>query len=208
MAGYYEAGSSATTVWTGWVLDSNSITSTADCSYIWRQWASGTADNTTSGATSNNIWYIWAGQAGQYVPVGQVQGQLQEPTPEEIEAVRKSREEWNRKQEEERKARERADKRARKLFLDVVGKRKYKEFRKKKYHDVVAASGKRYRLALHATIQEMDGMFGDKAKARLCVHPDNVPAYDTLVAQLLFLLSGKEGEEQLVKTANRTVVAA
>lgn len=203
MTGYY-AGTSATT-WQGWVTDSNSTT-TADCGYVWQQWVTGTADSSN---TTTTIWYNWAGQIGNgevHIRVGQ--GQLREPTPEEREAIRKSQEEWSRKQEEERKARARADKKARKLFLDVVGKRKYKEFRKRKYYDVIAASGKRYRLKLMARIEEMDGAFGDTVKAQLCVHPDNVPAYDTLVAQLLFLLAGKEGEEQLVKTANRTVVAA
>jgi hypothetical protein len=170
----------------------NTGTSANSCSVVWNQWNIGSTDNSVT------IWTGWATSAGT-VQINLDLTNCSPPTEEEL------------KQQKEEAERQRlAERRAKKLFLALVGRCAYRLFRKRKYHEVIGASGKRYRLGLGHRVQEMAGNFGDKAAASLCIHESytwGLPSMDRLITQLL-LLRTLEGEELLQKTANRTELAA
>jgi hypothetical protein len=110
---------------------------------------------------------------------------------------------------EEERRRRRAEGRARRLFRQVVGDRAYKRFRQSGWHEVLGASGTRYRLAPGRKVQVMKGPSGDAVDHELCgVVPGGVPWYDTLTVQHLMLSSSRQTEEQFTKTANRFGAAA
>lgn len=130
-------------------------------------------------------------------------------TPEELAASARQQQEYQEQIKEQEKAKQKAKRAATKLFVGVVGRKAYGLFKKRGYHEVIGHSGKRYRLRLGVRIEEMAGNFGDSVSARLCIHTDaGIPEMDTLVIQMLLVMSGEDGEKVLHKTANRTAEAA
>lgn len=189
--------------WNDW----NSSAAIMSTGAVWHQW-----NTLSAGATSTDtIWVGWNGAAGltyyvranSYAPISETKEQKAE------------REERQRKAELEVKELERkrlkAEKAALKLFVGLVGRASYKLFKKRMYHEVIGHSGKRYRMRAGCRVEEMVGHFGDQVAAYLCIHSDHsyeLPQMDTLVQQMLLIMSGEEGEALLTRTANKTAVAA
>lgn len=192
-------GTTTNGTWTTWT---NVGTSTNE---VWTEWST-SSDSTTM---NDSTWTVWID--GQRVYHG---ASDHDPRPE-TEAEKRERLEWERKYKAERDEREkkrlRAQRRALLLFAGIVGRDAFANFRKRGYHEVFGHSGKRYRLVPGREIREMDGNFGDKYSATLCVHSGHeylLPEMDILIQQLLLILSGEKGESLLVKMANRHLVAA
>jgi len=85
------------------------------------------------------------------------------------------------------------------LLKSVIGQKTYKSFQKRGFLEVRGISGIRYRLRPSHKIDVMAGPQGNKVVERFClIHADlNMPPVDTLIAQLLLIKSGKEGETKL-----------
>lgn len=118
--------------------------------------------------------------------------------PVQVEALRKDfksvRESWKRK---------RAEVRAKRLFRRVVGDIAFVKFEQRGYHEIVGASGARYRLEPGRWVQVMKGC-ADQVDYELCAHLEiGIPWFDTMAVQHLMLTSSKESEEQFLKIANR-----
>lgn len=183
------------------------VTSASTCTGdTWISW------NATGSSTATTIWTSWnaTGDYETWVQPGRVvYAPPPPPTPEQIEAKRQADlAEVERLNEKMRQAKL-ASNAAKKLFLSLVGKKQYQLWRKRGYHEVFGASGKRYRLLERSAVREMVGNFGDKCAATLCiVLSQHCPQLDQLIMQMLLLQSGEEGEKLLHKTANRTAMAA
>lgn len=184
-------------VWQVWSNCTTSVTSDK----VWPVWCYG---STTTGTDAT--WASWTVNASTatssttYVSHGRA-----ETKKEKADRIRRE-EEYQKKVEEERKQREKAEQVAEQLFRDLVDEEAYALFKKHGYHEVFGASGTRYRLSTGRRIDVMEGNFGDKVKHRLCVHSTyeyKLPQMDTLIQQLLMLKCGSDGEEMLTKTANR-----
>ena len=96
-----------------------------------------------------------------------------------------------------------AEKKARKLLAEMIGREAFKIYRKRGYHELLSEFGRRYRLRPGTMIEAMEGNFGDKVDHRLCIHSDysyGLPPTDQLVQQLLLLRSD---EKYVLKTANK-----
>jgi hypothetical protein len=115
----------------------------------------------------------------------------------------KETEEERAKRLETEKKRQAAEKKARKLLAEMIGRVAFKIYRKRGYHEFVSEFGRRYRLRPGTMIDAMEGNFGDKVDHRLCIHSDysyGLPPTDQLVQQLLLLSSD---EKYVLKTANK-----
>lgn len=99
--------------------------------------------------------------------------------------------------------RRRAEVIARRLFRRVAGKRAYRRFRKRGFHEVRGPSGRRYRLEPGQWIKVMVGQRGKAIDYLLCGHLElGMPWFDTMVVQHLMLRS-EEGEKKFLAIANR-----
>jgi hypothetical protein len=108
--------------------------------------------------------------------------------------------------EEERKAQEREKKAAeareksKQLLISLLDKQQAEDLEKKGSFGFVSDSGKVYTIqnGMSNNIIQQDG----EKKTRLCCHiKDNVPMYDHMAAQLIWL---KFCEDEFVKMANKT----
>lgn len=108
-------------------------------------------------------------------------------------ALRKKRE------KEEHDRRVAVEKRAMLLFRNVVGRRRASRFQKNGYIDVIARSGRRYRLRKGRMVELMKGNFGSVVECRLCaVSSDGrVPQMDVLIAQYLYLSCEEESFKEV-----------
>jgi hypothetical protein len=116
-----------------------------------------------------------------------------------LEAVRA--EEYKKQQEEEQLARKEAQERAKSLLKSVLAKEQLERFERDECIPVDTAKGNRYLIkkgrSANINVLDVDG----KCTHRLCAHPvSDVPDYDTMLAQLLYLRSD---EEAFLKMANR-----
>lgn len=198
---------------------SNATSATTD--RIWYGWATSTATTAT-----NRTWTSWVSTAANCVShTFEIHTQVTDsedvsypPPPqfsaEQLEAFRVAREEEQRKyeaqQREQEKKRLAAQRAALKLLCGLIGRRAYQQYKKRGYHDVIAHSGKRYRLAPRERVREMIGNFGDTIAAWYCIHSADsyrLPPEDVMIQQLLLLVAGEKGEKLLVATANKTVAA-
>ncbi len=96
---------------------------------------------------------------------------------------------------------EEADSRARYLLLSCLSPAQRKEFKTKEAFTVVAKSGRRYRIerGLNYSIAALNNR--GKVIGRLCAGPDeNVPVYDSMLSQKLWLENDEEG---FLRIANR-----
>lgn len=204
----YTSGGTAT--WYAWQQTGTHCTSTATTDQCWQSWAGGGT------ATTTNVFRIWstAGNSTTAYEVNRITPPPANLTPEEIEARRVVLEESRRRAEAAQREHEKqtlaAQKAALKLYLGIIGRKAYASWKRRGYHEIIAHSGKRYRLAIHERVKEMAGNFGDQIVAYYCIHSGSeyrLPAVDVLVQQLLLLMAGEQGEALLKKTANRTEAA-
>lgn len=149
----------------------------------------GTMSNIT-GATAFAIWPMGMTSVGGYTSVRGF-------APDQVRAVRSDFDQvktsWKRK---------RAEVKARRLFHKIVGTIRYKRFRELGYHEVVGATGRRYRLAPGQWIKVM-AEDGKKIEHLLCAHLEfGIPWFDTMIVQHLMLSSSKDTEKQFLKLAN------
>lgn len=104
------------------------------------------------------------------------------------------------------RGRQRAEIRGRKLFIRTVGPEAYALFKKRGYHDIIGASGARYRLAPGRWVKVMAKAVGngDEVEHELCAHLElGIPWFDTMAVQHLMLTASLETELQFQKAANR-----
>lgn len=204
---YYQgttAGTLTNVTWAAWNCTGGATSATTDTT--WQIWS---ADVTTC-SNSVTVWAEWNGTTGQITNIRQTYPQPRELTPEERAANAARQKQAEAEAKEREKKRLKAEKAALKLFVGIVGRRAYGYFKKRGYHEVIGHSGKRYRVRLQHRVEEMVGNFGDQIAAYLCIHSDyqyGLPPMDTLVQQMLLVMSGDEGEKVLHRTANRTQVA-
>jgi len=110
---------------------------------------------------------------------------------------------------EREKLRKAAELQAESLFVEIAGEDALKLLKERKFHEIIAPSGTRYRLRLGALVERMEGNFGEKIVEKLCIHHNyarNLPSMDTLIHQFLMLTCGQEDE--FYSTANKHRVAA
>jgi len=200
---YYGTGTTNNIIWKVWVNDPSSTMTgeTVTSGYCaWEGWC-GDSGNTSTNDSSTRIWTSWCGDTYHIY-------RARRPRTEEDRRAVYMAEHQKRKVDDEARL---AENKATALFVKLVGRDAYRRFKKNGYHEVVGHSGKRYRLRLGRTIEEMSENFGEKVAANLCIHSSysyRLPQMDVLIQQLLLILSGEEGEQVLKRTANRTARAA
>jgi hypothetical protein len=158
------------------------------------------------GYSSNKTWDIWA-DATQSIVSRNHRARFKPPPPPTEEELRQH-EERRKKHEEEDRQRCEAEARATRLFQTIITPEQFNLFGGRGYHEVIGPSGVRYRLRKGERIDVMEGNFGDKVKHKLCIHHPHelgLPAMDTLIHQLLLIVSGQEDE--LNQIANKHMVA-
>lgn len=89
-------------------------------------------------------------------------------------------------EEAQRKA---AEKKANRLLYDIIGRRRYRQYKKRGYLDAVGRSGAKYRLRAGKMIEVLNQ---DKIDHRLCIVSSEVPPTDVLIQELLHIVSGDE----------------
>lgn len=140
------------------------------------------------GAVSGNSYAF--GSAGLSV-MGYGQRQI-EMVREDYRALRMSR------------ARKKAEDKARRLFIRVVGESAWLDFKESRYHEIVSPSGVRYRLRPGLRVQKMIGYDGSMVEIEYCAHmPFGIPWWDTMVVQHLMLTASRESEAKFLAVANR-----
>jgi hypothetical protein len=100
----------------------------------------------------------------------------------------------------------RAEERARSLLLNLLNQEQRREFQARGYFHVTGgASGDRYRIRLDSAVNiDVLGENGS-VKYHLCARPaGNIPMYDVMAGQLLFLQDG-QSEARFLAQANRHV---
>lgn len=186
--------------WRVWT-DSGTCSNT---DHVWPIWATQTTNGTGS-SYSDQTWEVWNDKHQRLV----IRRTAREwETKVESALEKEGRLERERRQAEEKKEREKkrvaAEKKALQLLRTLIGAWAYRRFRKQGYHEIVGQSGTRYRLVPGKMIVVMADQTSQQISHRLCSHHDSsIPPTDTLVTQLLMILSGKEGEASLQKVANR-----
>lgn len=157
-----------------------------------------------SGSTEEAEWYCTTG-SGRFT-IDNRQNYYVTPKLTHAEKRREKRriKRYRKAQNRLKRRREAAEKKAELLFADLVGEEAYARFKRLKYHEIIAHSGKRYRLRPGKMIDEMAENFGDKVLHKWCIHHvDYLPQMDTMITQLMLLRSGKDGEDFLVKKARK-----
>jgi len=194
-----DTATSTTNTWAEW-NNAITVTSTAASDAVWVDWVS-------TGNSSTGAWSIWVSSDNTannpyrlYDPI-----RHQETEEERIERERIEKEHQERL-EKERKEQEIANERAAELFKQIVGDKSFELFKKHGYHQVISESGKRYRVRPNKMIDVMKGNFGDEVDHKLCIHhryDDRLPPIDTMIHQMLLIMSGEAGENELKKIANK-----
>lgn len=105
---------------------------------------------------------------------------------------------WRRRLKKQKRRIAKANAKAIVLLQAVIGPKEFRRFKYRGYIEVVGSSGVRYRLKPSHKIDVMSPT-DNKVVERLClIHADlNMPPVDTLIAQLLLIKSGREGETKL-----------
>lgn len=161
----------------------------------------------TSGATTGGTIYFnniltnvtnatIVGFTGGFNSVGTYTSARRGFAPDQVSAIRTDfdqvKKDWKRK---------RAEVKARRLFHKIVGTIRYKRFRELGYHEIVGATGRRYRLSPGQWVKVMTE--DDKIEHLLCAHLEfGIPWFDTMIVQHLMITSSKETEKQFLKLAN------
>ena len=95
---------------------------------------------------------------------------------------------------------------ARKLLLEHLRPEQAASFEKDEHFEVLAMSGRRYRIKLGwgGNSEELNDV--RKVVNRFCIHPrEQVPHHDNMLAQKLLI---EHDEERFLDIANRTAVLA
>jgi hypothetical protein len=164
------------TVWPVWVAYSSTSNCTAtSVPYVWDEWC---CNSTATTSNYVNVWPGWVMLRGgtgtayaQYVPPAK--------TPEQIEAERRSAEEWQKRAEEEKRKREAAEQRAEELLTQLLDQQQREERKKDGSFRVVGRDGHHYRVrkAWSGHVDRLDEK-GNPVE-RYCVHPsESVPIAD------------------------------
>jgi hypothetical protein len=115
----------------------------------------------------------------------------------QVEAVRKDYMDVHRDP-----SRKRAEEKARRLFVEVVGEIAFWRFKVHRYHEIRGASGTLYRLQPGRRVLVLND--AGVVDHELCGHlPFGIPWWDTMVVQHLMLTGSLETEEQFKKIANK-----
>lgn len=157
---------------------------------------SGTAGGTVFYNVLTNVTNATVGFAMGFTSVGSYTSARRGFAPDQVSAIRTDfdqvKKDWKRK---------RAEVKARRLFHKIVGTIRYKRFRELGYHEIVGATGRRYRLAPGQWVKVMTE--DDKIEHLLCAHLEfGIPWFDTMIVQHLMITSSKETEKQFLKLAN------
>lgn len=203
---YYDVGTGEQTVWAYWTGDSTCTSgTTTTAEHIWEWWTGGTAT-----ITQTQVWKGWvtisSGTAN--TPLRYVR-ESQPPAPrvrtaEEIAAdearIAAQRAEWQAAEHARVLARQKAEERAKELFLRTLSHEQRRQFEE---HRSVVVVGRqcRYRIrpgrSGNIDVVGKDGV----VTHRLCAHPaEMVPDFDTMLSQVLMLT---HEEERFVRLANR-----
>jgi len=170
-------------VWTNWT------TSTAGC--VWKIWTSeGTnTDDQESPTTTFD--------APPLLPPEQIRRHRQEIRRHRFEDAR-----FRGILKRDKKQRVKAEDRAKKLLMDLIGKSDYKKFLQLGYLDVEGNSGRTYRIRTGHQIEVREG---DIKVESLCIMTPNyhLPRCDEIVWRKLLVESN---EELLLKVANHTMM--
>jgi hypothetical protein len=187
----------AASTWFIWNSDSTtaSTSTTITNGSTWNMWCSGT-DATTTDSTS--VWSTWNGsvvyRVRQHNPV---------ETGEQIQA-RLQREEQARIADEERRRMEaEAMQRSEDLLMLQLSEKQKQDWRTQKAFEVLAQSGKRFRIrdGVSMNVDEYDTQ--GKIVAKHCIIPmERVPRYDQFVMQKLML---EHAESEFMQIANHRV---
>jgi len=123
---------------------------------------------------------------------------------EETEEQKRQREEWLKAQAEIERRAQQAEERALALLEEIVGAEAARRYRELMYHEMLGASGRRYRLRPRDTVQVMVADRGDEVDYTLCVVLGSVaPPTDKVITLALLLGSGAEGERIVNETGIR-----
>lgn len=189
-------------VWMSWTTATSATTISSCAVYYgsdqtWNSWNSGCNSTSISANTymSGDSYTIW----GNWNHVSQRHG-IQEETDEQ-RLQRQCLEERMRQNEVERQRKyAEADEKAKKLLEECLDEEQKKTFRKDSFFLFEVKSGNRYKInkGCSRNIQQVDKE--GKVLRHLCIHPrNNVPVYDTMLAQKLAL---EAEEEKVLKVAN------
>ena len=216
------------TIWPIWANGtSNTITTTAATSVVWRQWittSNGNVDSTgipdattstaqvwgqwvtaTAGTTGNVlVWNNWNDATTQSIrPQGApIRGFTE--TPEMVAERERRAAEHRRLQEEETRKRALAEERATQLLVSMLSEEQKRDFAAHGHFFVDAlVSGRRYRIdkGRSGNIKVIDRVTGVWTES-LCIHQrDYVPVPDTMLMQKLLI---ETAEDELRRVANIT----
>lgn len=207
--------------WYGWVTTSTTSNTTA-ANLAWNTWCdtgtSATTCATNYNASAANVYTIWVSadpynqNARYHGMVQQVQA-IRERTAEEIAAAKKATEEADKRYKAERERKAAASKRALELLREHLTAKQREDLENRKFFLVQGGkTGKSYRIrdngSASGNIDEMADNDNEKVAARLCAHApyaSGIPNADQLLAQMLML---RFEEEDMLRIANRTPMAA
>lgn len=203
-------------------------TTAATSNHVWMDWNQAYADYTT--ATTNNdtlvvqtTWYHWNAALMQQTATtvanldtriwgnwnslypGTGQPARTRVTPEEQAALNAAVAETERRFKEKRVKEEEARQKAAQLLREYLDERQRDTLDKHRFFEVVAPSGRRFRIR-PGTAGNIFLLEDGEEAVRYCIHPvDYVPEADTHLAQALMIAAQ---EEHFEKTANKTRIRA
>jgi len=179
--------------WPEWTTSSNTVTepilvtvTTGSVTWpVWNQEWWHVATNTTASTT----WLEWNQQWVQ-VPI-----QMRPPSNEE---QRRRHQEYQARQQQQQQQRGRAQATALALLAELLSEDQLRDHQQRKFFDVVADSGRRYRILTNGSksgnVRLMVGDQGDVEAAVLCAHLYGTePTADSFIAQKLALEDDEEG---------------
>lgn len=189
------------TVWTNWVEETTTA-STTGTDTAWVTWTTSGATSTTNSITyaTNGVWAKWSNSAGKITvqPATYKYTPPPPPTPEELEAKRLHAEQLKREAEERARESDKAIARARALLMSCLGPTQKRDYKRKGCFTCRSQSGKRFRLG-KGLPKELDRQ--DKAVASYCIHPiPSVPDGDRLLTEMLML---RYDEAKFLRIANK-----
>lgn len=211
---FHNTSGTADTVWIQWSSSTATNCGSTTDDRVWSKWTTNTSASTTGYVEA--VWTRWNGIDGT-ITSGRTYRQSKmvqipaeayvppAPTPEQLEAEKRRREEAERKLAAEKKAREAAEARAKELLLQLLNAEQQAQFKKDRTFRVVAGDGVTFRIkdGWAGNVEELnkDG----KAVNRFCIHPQqDIPVGDNLIAQKLLL---EADPKEFRRIANRTALA-
>lgn len=159
---------------------------------IWQQWQD---------KVDKDAWLVW-----NNLDMGQVEELAKTRNPEEMERRRAERDRLEEeKVEQEKRLKESAQKRAEALLKEIVSEVDFTTYKKDGYIEVLAKSGKKYRVKNDRFQSNVEVYQREKKEwkyqHRLCAHlqDTHIPIEDNVVAQVLML---RHDENRFLQMAN------